>query len=90
MVKRCDVVTVGGNRLAKACTPEGRHVDSSDYAALQASHARLLKEMERFRPVLERAFERPQDWTSLTAGTGIATPNAYIAAIAAAQPFTET
>ncbi len=64
-------------------------VPMSDYAALLQSHARLLREMARYRPVLERAFERPQDWTSLTAGTGIATPNGYVAAIAAAQPFAE-
>ena len=90
MVKRCDVVTVGGNRLAKACTPEGRHVDSSDYAALQASHDRMLREMTRFATVIERANGEPLLWIKLTDGTGVATPNAYIAAIAAAQPFTET
>lgn len=67
----------------------GDYVLHSDFAALQASHDRLLREMTRFATVIERANGEPLLWIRLTDGTGIATPNAYRQAIAAAQPFTE-
>lgn len=44
----------------------------------------MLKEMARFLPVLERAEADADIWTRLTAGEGIATANAYRAAIAKA------
>lgn len=63
---------------------------SGKCAALQASHDRMLREMTRFATVIERANGNPLLWIQLTDGTGIATPNGYRQAIAAAQPFTET
>jgi hypothetical protein len=67
----------------------GSGVSTADYDALAESHARLLKEMQRFATVIERANGEPLLWIRLTEGTGIATPNGYRQAIIAAQPFAE-
>lgn len=54
--------------------------DARLIAAAPLQHAEML----RFLPVLERAEADPELWARLTEGTGIATANAYRAAIAAA------
>ena len=53
-------------------------------ARLAAAAPTQHVEMVRFLPIIERAEADPELWTRLTKGTGIATANAYRAAIAAA------
>ena len=54
--------------------------DAHLIAAAPTQHAEML----RFLPVLEQAEADHELWARLTAGTGIATANAYRAAIAKA------
>lgn len=65
--------------------------ETGPWAEMQAANARLIaaaptqhEEMVRFLPIIERAEADPELWAKLTAGTGIATANAYRAAIARA------
>lgn len=65
---------------------EKEKADIEAFANLFASAPDLLKEMERMLPVLERLEnDNPGTWSDLTQGTGIATVNAYRAAIARAK-----
>jgi hypothetical protein len=89
MVKRWDCDIYAGGMVDDFDDGFGQYVLHSDYAALAQSHARLLKEMQRFATVIERANGDPLLWIRLTEGTGIATPNGYRQAIIAAQPFTD-
>lgn len=52
---------------------------------LVEQRAALLKEMERYLRILERAENDVPTWSSLAYGTGIATLNSYRAAIAQAK-----
>ena len=54
-------------------------------ADLIVSAQRMLREMQRYLPVLERAESDPQLWIKLTDGLGIATTNGYRHAIEKAQ-----
>lgn len=54
-------------------------------ARLIAAAPTMHEEMQRFLEVIERAEADSEVWTRLTAGTGIATANAYRAAIAKAK-----
>ena len=104
MVKRYDVLPgVRGDAFKDFCD-DGESVDYTDYAALQASHDRLL---EALKPLADLAPHYPQGKTygnRPTAGivyavsshgrddAEITVENFHAAqeAIAAAQPFTET
>lgn len=68
--------------------PEGlTYEDLCRLQNLIAAAPHLLKEMERYLPILERAEEMGGGgvWGTLTDGTGIATINGYKAAIAKAK-----
>jgi hypothetical protein len=62
--------------------------DDQDVDARMRANARLIaaaptqhEEMIRYLPIIERAEADPELWERLTSGTGIATANAYRAAI---------
>lgn len=75
MVRRYDVDESPYGGLRKEDCPHGGSVDYDDYAALQASHARLLEALVRVAKVADRATD---------------VFDSALEAIAAAQPFTET
>lgn len=52
-------------------------IDAEQYVReLRESHDRMLAEMKRYLPVLEK-LEKDDDWNYFTDGTGIATANGY-------------
>lgn len=57
---------------------------SRELARLAEVNAGLVREMERYLPVIAKA-EDSTVWSELTDGTGIATANGYRAALAAAK-----
>jgi len=59
----------------------GQWVKHTDYAALAERCERLEAEMRRFLVVIEGAEGDSETWDRLTYGTGIATANAYRAAL---------
>ena len=83
MVKRYEFDLYAGG-MVDDC-PDGFYVLHSDYAALQASHARLLREMEQINALYS------YDATVLELAAKCYDAKTISArAIAAAQPFTET
>jgi hypothetical protein len=52
---------------------------------LRAENAHLLKEMQRYLPILERLEEDVLSWFEFSGGTGLATVNGYRNAITKAK-----
>lgn len=50
-------------------------VEAEANACLTANAPKLLNEVERYLPILEKLESNPTLWSDLTAGTGIATLN---------------
>jgi hypothetical protein len=57
-----------------------------DIPALLSALKTMRAEMQRYQPILERAYMVPSEWESLAHGTGIATLNGYRAALALVAP----
>jgi len=69
-----------GSRFLTKRTSDQARVTSLANAKLMAAAPELLKEMERYLPVLER-LEKMAQWDSCTEGLGIATANGFRNAI---------
>jgi hypothetical protein len=61
------------------------HFDSEIFGQAGDAIEGLVAEMKRFLTVIERAEAEPGTWERLTAGTGIATANAYRAILSRAS-----